>query len=67
MSKYHNIAVMGKSHDISGFKAAGLDVFPVEGEKEARALLMRLAGKGYAVIFIAEDIAEQIKKRRRGF
>lgn len=66
MSSY-NIAVIGKSHDILGFKAAGLDVFPVEGEKEARATLMRLASKNYAVIFITEDIAEQINETAQRF
>jgi V/A-type H+-transporting ATPase subunit F len=67
MKKYEGIAVIGKNHDILGFKAAGLNVFAVEGEKEARSALLRIADKGYAVIFITEDIAEEIQETLQRF
>lgn len=67
MTKYNSLAVIGKIHDILGFKAAGLKVFAVNEAKEARTTLLRIADKGYAVIFITEDIAEDIKETLQRF
>jgi V/A-type H+-transporting ATPase subunit F len=67
MTKYNSIAVIGRSHDILGFKAAGLNVFAVSEGKEARTTLLRIADRGYAVIFITEDIAEEVKETMQRF
>src|SRR5690554_5334260 len=67
MKKYSGIAVIGKNHDILGFKAAGLKVFATNTAKEARAALLSIADKGCAVIFITEDIAAEIKETIQRF
>ena len=42
-----------------GFKALGLDVFPVETENEARQTLRRLSRpeEQYAIIYVEENLA----------
>ena len=54
------IAVMGGRETVMGFKALGLDVFPVE-EAEAKETLRRLAhgadGSNYAIIYVEENLA----------
>lgn len=42
-----------------GFKALGLDVFPVETENEARQTLRRLSRpeEEYAIIYVEENLA----------
>ncbi len=52
------IAVLGDKDSVLAFKAIGLDVFPVDGEMEAREKLKQLA-RYYAVIFITDAIAEK--------
>lgn len=54
------IAVVGDKDSILGFKAIGLDVFPVEGETQARDTVHTLA-RTYSVIFITEPVARQIE------
>lgn len=56
------IAVIGGSETVMGFKALGLDVFPVENRDEARVVLRNLTrdAEGYAIIYIEEGIAEPI-------
>ncbi len=53
------IAVVGDKDSVLAFKSIGLDVFPVAGEDEAREQVKLLA-RSYSVIFITEQIAEQI-------
>lgn len=53
------IAVVGDKDSVLAFKAIGLDVFPVEGEMEARDKVKHLA-RSYSVIFITEQIAQKI-------
>ena len=49
------IAVIGGRETVMGFKALGLDVFPVSGADEARKVLRSATGEGseYAIIYIA--------------
>ncbi|MCQ2409004.1 MAG: V-type ATP synthase subunit F [Clostridia bacterium] len=54
------IAVVGDKDSILGFKAIGLDVFPVEGETQIRDTVHTLA-RTYSVIFITETAAAQIE------
>ena len=53
----YKIAVMGDSDSVLGFKALGLDVFPVESVDEAKTTLRRLAKDAYAVIYLTEQFA----------
>jgi V/A-type H+-transporting ATPase subunit F len=57
------IAVMGCRETVIGFKALGLDVFPVEEGAEAKQLLRRLAQdtvNTYAIIYVEENLAEEL-------
>ena len=57
------IAVIGGRETVLGFKALGLDVFPVEDGAEAKPLLRRLAQdtvNTYAIIYVEENLAEEL-------
>jgi V/A-type H+-transporting ATPase subunit F len=56
----HKIAVMGDKDSILGFKAIGFDIFPTVSKEESVNHLTRLAGEGYALIYITEDAAQEI-------
>ncbi len=58
----YKMAVMGDKASIFGFASIGLNVFPVEEEKEAKKLLKRLCKNDYAVIYITEALAENLKE-----
>ena len=53
------IGVLGGRETVIGFKALGLDVFPVETETEARQTLRRLSRpeEQYAIIYVEENLA----------
>jgi len=53
------IAVIGDKDLILAFKAIGMDVFSASNKDEAEKMVKKLA-KDYAIIFITEDLAEQI-------
>ena len=53
----YKIAVLGDRDSVLGFKALGLDIFPVEGTDEARQTLHRLAKEDYAIIYVEENLA----------
>ena len=59
MRNNNKIAVIGDKHSILSFKAVGVDVFPARNYFEAQDTLKKLA-RNYAVIFITEDIAQEI-------
>jgi len=48
------IAVIGDAASALGFKAFGLDAFPVNTVEEARHVLHRIAGEDYGIIYITE-------------
>lgn len=50
----YKIAVIGDKASVMGFKALGLEVFPVEALEEAKATLHRLAKEDYAVVYLTE-------------
>lgn len=52
------IAVVGDKDSVLAFKAIGLDVFPVEGEMQAKETVHTLA-RTYSVIFVTEKVALQ--------
>ena len=50
----YKIAVIGDKASVLGFKALGLDVFPVEEPDEAKQTLHRRAKENYAVVYLTE-------------
>lgn len=58
----YKIGVMGDKDSILGFKALGVSVFPVTEASEAEKLLERLALEQYAVIYVTEQLAQDIPK-----
>jgi V/A-type H+-transporting ATPase subunit F len=56
----YKIAVLGDRDSVLGFRALGLEVFPVEEAAEGRQTLHRLAKDQYAVIYITEQLASQL-------
>jgi V/A-type H+-transporting ATPase subunit F len=61
MSMY-KIGVIGDKDSILGFKALGISVFPVMDSEEASTILKRLARDKYAIVFITEPIAKDMKE-----
>lgn len=57
----YKIAVLGPYDSIYGFATLGLDIFPVPDAKAAAAALRKAAESEYAVIYITEGLAAQIK------
>ena len=53
----YKIAVMGDPDSVLGFKALGLDVFPVESVDIAKSTLHRLAKDSYAIVYLTEQLA----------
>ena len=60
----YRIAVIGDRESVMGFRALGLDVFPVEKE-EAKAVFSRLVkeeqGPPYAIIYITEELIRPLR------
>ena len=56
------IAVMGGRETVLGFRALGLDIFPVADEEEAGAVFKKLTVETdkYAIIYVEENIAKGI-------
>lgn len=59
MSEY-KIAAIGDRDSVLGFRALGLDVFPVENAEEAKDSLRRLAKENYAIIYLTEGFARDM-------
>lgn len=53
----YKIAVIGDSDSVLGFKALGLDVYPVESVDQAKRTINWLAKESYAVIYLTEQLA----------
>lgn len=58
----YKIAVLGDYDSIYGFATVGLETFPVDDAQEAAVKLKRLVENQYAVIYITEGLASQIKR-----
>ena len=61
MEKY-SIAVIGGWESIMGFKALGLDTYPAANAEEAKKILNDLAQTDCAVIYLTENLAQEIPK-----
>ena len=58
----YKIAVMGDYDSIYGFATLGLDTFPVDNPEYGTTQLKRLAEDNYAVIYMTEALASDLKK-----
>jgi len=60
----YKIAVMGAPETVVGFKALGLETFPVREADEARQLLRQMTkpeqADEYAIIYIEENLARPL-------
>ena len=56
----NKIAVIGDKDSVLAFKAVGVEVFDATTAEQAQPLIKKLSQGDYAVIFIAENLAEQI-------
>ena len=59
---YKKIGVVGDKDSVLAFKAIGLDVFPVVEADEAKKTIDKLAMNDYAVIFVTEQVAQNIEE-----
>lgn len=61
MTAMFKIAVVGGRETVMGFKALGLDVFPVSDDKEAHRTLRDLTREEqYAIIYLEESLANAL-------
>ncbi len=56
----NKIAVIGDKDSVLAFKAVGVEVFDATTAEQAALLVKKLSVERYAVVFIAESLAEQI-------
>ncbi|MBQ1689779.1 MAG: V-type ATP synthase subunit F [Firmicutes bacterium] len=56
----YKIGVIGDRESILGFKAVGLDVFPIDDPEEAKKTLKRIAKEDFAIIYITEQIYQHM-------
>lgn len=59
MSTY-KIAVIGDKDSILGFKTIGVDTFSVTSSDSALTVLKKLVSEEYGVIFITEELAQDL-------
>ena len=57
---YNKIAVIGDKDSVLAFKSVGVEVFDATTAEQARSLIKKLSQGDYAVLFVAENLAEQI-------
>ena len=57
------IGVMGGPDTVIGFKALGLDTYPVESPEEAKRIMNKItdADSEYAIIYLEENLADALK------
>jgi V/A-type H+-transporting ATPase subunit F len=56
----YKMGVVGDKDSITIYKAAGLDIFPVKDVQESRSLINRLVEEQYGVLFIIENLANNL-------
>ena len=56
----YKIAVLGDRDSVLGFRALGLDVFFADDAETGRKTLHRLAQESYAVVYVTEQLAQQL-------
>ena len=60
MAATYRIAVIGDWQSVIGFRALGLDTYPVTGPEEARETIRELAKTDCAVIYLTETLAKDL-------
>ena len=58
----HKIGIIGDHNSVLGFKAVGIDTFSCANTDEAGRTLSRIAKEGYAIIFVTEGLAKDIRE-----
>ena len=58
----YKIGVIGDRDSALGFKAVGLDVFPCTTVDEAKKTLREIMKEKYAIIFITENLAKDMRE-----
>ncbi len=56
----NKIAVIGDKDSVLAFRSVGVEVFDATTPAEAQALVKKLSQEQYAVLFLAENLAEKI-------
>ena len=58
----YKIAVMGGRDTVMGFKALGLDIYPVSDDDEAKRVFTKIAApdEKYAVIYLEENLSKTL-------
>lgn len=60
MAAAYRIAAVGDWDSVMGFRALGLDTFPVSSAEEARREIRELAKGDCAVIYLTEGLAKEL-------
>ena len=60
MAVTYRIAAVGDWDSVMGFRALGLDTYPVTSSEEAREKIRELAKTDCAVIFLTEQLAKDL-------
>ena len=61
MAATYSIAVIGDWESVMGFRALGLDTYPVTSVEEAREKVRELAKTNCAVIYLTEQLAKDME------
>ncbi|SFP09245.1 V/A-type H+-transporting ATPase subunit F [Oscillibacter sp. PC13] len=61
MAVMYQIAVVGDWESVMGFRALGLDTYPVTSVEEARKTVHELAKTNCAVIYLTEQLAKDME------
>ena len=61
MAVTYRIAVIGDWESVMGFRALGLDTYPVTSPEEAREKIRELAKTDCAVIYLTETLAKDLE------
>ena len=60
MATTYQIAAIGDWESVMGFRALGLDTYPVTSPEEARETIRELAKTNCAVIYLTEQLAKDL-------
>lgn len=60
MATTYRIAVVGDWESVMGFRALGLDTYPISAPEEARRKILELAKTDCAVIYLTEQLAAKL-------
>lgn len=58
----YKIGVIGDRESILGFKALGLQTFPVTTQEEAEKTLKNLVAEKYGIIYLTEQVYDMVEK-----